>query len=306
MNEYPYFCSMKIRKQLLTIALIAFAITFLLNSCKTTLSISDLQTNAEQAYNEGDYKAALQHYEGLIAEWNKNYPFEENPYYDPAGHTAVALKDYNKAIEYFDHSTHYGFAGANTYLTLTSYYREIGNFSREMTVLNNLIEKFPNEAVEARAYERLLEMYVETSRWEEAQNLIQFISREPDARLLEQMLMVHNNTDNEEEAEEVVNQLLKLDSNNTAALEWKAINYFEAGEERYNAETEAYERNKTRSQYARLLKGYEAAGEDYRKARDIFERLYKENPDKRYAMYLYNIYARFQDEEKAAYYRKRF
>jgi tetratricopeptide (TPR) repeat protein len=297
---------MNIRKQLLTTGLIALTISLLLNSCKTSLSITDLQTNAEQAYYEGKYNDALQQYENLIKNWNENQAFEQNPFYDKAGHAAFALQDYDKAIVYFNHSMHYGFAGADTYLTLISHYREIENFSREVTVLNTLIEKFPDEAVEASAHERLFEMYVETGRWEEAAVQIPYIGLEPDIKLLEEMLLVHNKLGNEKEQEAITGQLLKLDSNNAAALEWKAIDYFEAGEARYNAETEAYERNKSRSQYARLLKGYEAAGEDYRKARDIFERLYKENPDKRYAMYLYNIYARFQDEEKAAYYRKRF
>ena len=297
---------MKIRKQLFIISLIGLTITLSLNGCKTTLSIADLQRNAEEAFDSGNYTAALLHYESLIKNWNDNNAFEQNPYYDKAAHAAFALKDYDKAIEYFNHSTHYGFAGANTYLALINHYREIENFSREMTVLNTFIEKFPIEAVEAGAHERLLEMYVETSRWEEAAAQIPFISREPDIRLLEQLLLVHNNLANKKEEEIIASKLLSFDSNNTAALEWKAKNYFEAGEARYNAETEAYERNKTRSQYARLLKGYEAAGEDYRKARDIFERLYKQNQDKKYAIYLYNIYARFQDEEKAAYYRSKF
>jgi tetratricopeptide (TPR) repeat protein len=297
---------MKIHKQIFFISLIALAITLSLGSCKTTLSIADMQKSAEQAFNEGNYNAALQHYESLIAKWNEDQPFEENPYYDPAGHTAFALRDYDKAIEYFNHSTHYGFAGANTYLALISHYREMENFSREMTAINALIEKYPDSAAEAGLHGRLFEMYVETSRWEEAEAQIPKINREPDVNLLEQMLLVHKNLGNEGKEVVIVDQLLKFDTNNKTALEWKAINYFEAGEARYNAESEAYERNKSRSQYARLLKGYEVAGEDYRKARDIFERLYKQNPDKKYAMYLYNIYARFQDEEKAAYYRQRF
>jgi tetratricopeptide (TPR) repeat protein len=297
---------MKIRNQLFIINLIALSITISLNGCKTTLSIADLQRNAEEAYDAGNYTAALLHYESLIKKWNDNHNFEVNPYYDMAGHAAFAVKDYDKAIEYFNHSTHYGFAGADTYLALISHFHEIENFSREMSALNAMVEKFPNEAVEAGAHERLFEMYVETSRWEEAAAQIPFTSREPDIRLLEQMLLVYNNLANKKEEEIIASKLLSFDSNNTAALEWKAINYFEVGEARYNAETEAYERNKSRSQYARLLKGYEAAGEDYRKARDIFERLYKQNLDKKYAIYLYNIYARFQDEEKAAYYRSKF
>ena len=296
---------MKIRIKHWTIVLISFATILFTNSCKTTLSITELESKAEKAFSEGDYSTALLYYEKLIKDWNQNKAFEENPYYDPAGHAAFALKDYTKAIEYFNHSMHYGFAGEQTYLTLIEYHRGVQNFSREMTILNALIEKFPDVAQETGAHKRLFEMYVETSRWEEAAAQIPHLNNDTDITLLEQKLLVDSNLGNEKEEAIIADKLLKIDSNNQAALEWKAIKYFDAAEARYIAETEAYERNKTRSQYARLLRGYEAAGEDYRKARDIFERLYKENPERRYAVYLYNIYARFQDEEKAAYYRSK-
>jgi tetratricopeptide (TPR) repeat protein len=288
------------------ISLIALIGTHIINGCTTTLSLADLQNKAEVAYHEGDYATALQHYKKLIEKWNSNHTFEENPYYDKAGHAAFALKQYNMANDYFAHSMHYGTAGVQTYLTLIDYNREINNFSREMTTLKGLIEKFPDVAPETGAHERLFEMYVETGRWQEAAAETKHIGRESDAGLLEQMLMVYNRIGNNEEEANIARQLLEMDSNNIAALEWQAKKYFEAAEARYNAETEAYEHNKSRRQYAQLLKGYEEAGEDYRKARDIFERLYKQNPERRYAIYLYNIYARFQDEEKANYYRARF
>lgn len=304
--DYPYFCNMKQRNRLFAPSLIVLTVTFLITNCKTTLSIADQQKNAAIALEAGNYPVALQQYESLIKTWNEHHSFEENPYYDKAGHAAFALKDYNKAIEYFNHSTHYGFAGVETYLVLIEHYREVKNFSRELTTLNTLIEKFPDAAVEVTAFERLFAMYFETGRWEEAAAQIPNFNREPDINLLEQMLKVHNQLGNDIEEEMIANQLLKLDSNNTSALEWQAKKYFDAAEARYTAETEAYERNKSRSQYNRLLKGYDAAGEDYRKARDIYERLYKVNPDKKYAVYLYNIYARFKDEEKATYYRSKF
>ena len=297
---------MKIHITLWLIALIAFSTLLFSSGCKTALSIAEIQKNAEKAFGEGDYNSALFQYENLIKEWNNNHAFEENPYYDPAGHAAFALKDYTKAIEYFNHSMHYGFAGSETYLAMIEHYRGINNFSREMTTINSLIEKFPDVAEETGVHKRLFRMYVETSRWDEAAEKISFLSNDTDIELLEQKLLVHSKLGNEKEEAIIADKLLEIDSNNQAALEWKAIQYFDAAEARYTAETEAYERNKTRSQYARLLRGYEVAGEDYRKARDIFERLYKENPERRYAMYLYNIYARFQDEEKAAYYRQRF
>jgi len=305
-SEYPYFCRMNILNNFRKIGLIFLMAALITSLCTTTLSLADLQNNADMAYDEGDYSTALKHYEKLIERWNNDHAFEENPYYDKAGHAAFAMQDYGKANEYFAHSMHYGTAGAKTYHALIAYNQEIENFSREMTTLHGLIEKFPDEAAKTGAHERLFEMYVETSRWEEAAGQARHISAATDVKLLEQLLMVYQRLGDEEEEERIAKKLLQIDRNNTAALEWQAKKYFDAAEARYIAETEAYERNKSRRQYAQLLRGYEEAGEDYRKARDIFERLYRENPERRYAIYLYNIYARFQDEEKANYYRQRF
>jgi tetratricopeptide (TPR) repeat protein len=297
---------MKRKKHLAGVQFLIFTAALFISNCTTTLSTADIQKNAETAFDDGDYTTALLHYENLIKQWNEGSAFEENPYYDKAGLAAFALQDYSKAIEYFNHSMHYGTAEAETYLKLMNYFREINNFSREMSTLNAIFEKFPEQAEAANVHERLFEMYEETERWEDAAAQAQLITRDPDALLVEKLLRVYNRLGDSRKEEEAALKLLQLQPDNVAALEWQAKKYYDLAEARYKAETEAYERNRTHRQYAQLLRGYEEAGDDYRKARDIYERLYKQNPDRRYAIYLHNIYARFNDEEKAAYYRRRF
>ncbi len=296
---------MKIWNKLIVLGLQVLTIILTLGSCTTTMNTADIQRNAESAYAAGEYAKALQQYEKLIESWNSSKDNQQNPYYDKAGHAAFSLNDFEKATNYFSQSMHYGTATAATYLRLISYYRDVDNFSREMMTLEGMIETFPQEAAANGVHERLFEMYIETERWEDAAGQAQQFNHKSDEQLLEQLLQMHSQLSNMDEADDVAGQLLALNSENIPALEWRAKKYYDKAEARYKAEAEAYDRNKTRRQYAQLLEGYEAAGVDYRKARNIYERLYKRNPDKRYALYLYNIYARFQDEVKAAYYRDR-
>ncbi len=296
---------MKICYKLIAISLIAITMILSVSSCSTTINTADLQRDAESAYATGEYAKALQQYESLIESWNNSKDNEQNPYYDKAGHAAFALKDYDKANNFFSLSMHYGTATPNTYTELIGYYREINNFSREMMTLEGMVEAFPVEAAATGVHERLFEMYLETDRYEDAAMQAEQIDRKPDEKLLGQLLQMHSRLGNKTEADAIAGKLLALNGEHIPALEWRAKKFYDKAEARYTAEAEAYERNKTRRQYAKLLEGYEAAGVDYRKARDIYERLYKRNPEKRYAIYLYNIYARFQDEAKAAYYRSR-
>jgi len=278
---------------------------FLFAGCSATKNTTSLLENTNNAYASGNYSEALSGYEKLIVRWDENNPREENPYLDEAGHAAFLTGDYEKAIGLFTESMHYGTASVDTYTRLIDYYHEQGNFSREMMTLEGLVEKYPEAPVTKTKRSRLFEMAVEAKQWEMAAEQWQYITDKNELPLLEKYFEVNQRLDNTQRSDSLATVILSRDKNNVPALEWKARKHYESAEERYTSEMEAYERNQTRKQYARLLEELKKANEDYRRARDIYERLYQTNPDKRYAMYLYNIYTRFEDQEKAAYYRAR-
>jgi Flp pilus assembly protein TadD len=55
-------------------------------------------------------------------------------------------------------------------------------------------------------------------------------------------------------------------------------------------------------QYRQLNDALKTINADFKRARDYFEKLYRVNPDPRYATYLGNIYTRFSNKQKADYY----
>ena len=118
-------------------------------------------------------------------------------------------------------------------------------------------------------------------------------------------LTVNKNLENEAIADQLANQILKMDKNNTIALEYYAEKYFWKAENLYTTEMNAYKKNRTTKQYNKLLKALDEVWPNFQKSRDYFLRLYKIDPKPEYAKYLGNIYTRYDDKEKAAYYYKR-
>lgn len=287
------------------IAIVLIAIALLFDSCASTVSITDLQQEADSAYDSGKFQQALKHYENLIQKWNANHQQENNPYYDKAGHAALGMNDMNLALEYFSQSIHYGKASSKTFQNLIRHYQAANNISREMMTIEDYIAAYPDDSLAQSNQSRLFEIYAVTSQWEKAIRQWENIDDKDDIPLLELYFDANKQLENTSICEQVANKLLIKDPDNLKALEWEAAKYYDRAEKRYAKELEAYEQNKTRRQYAILLEGYEIAGKDYRKARDLYEKLYSLNPDRRYAIYLHNIYARFQDEEKASFYRNK-
>ncbi len=109
---------------------------------------------------------------------------------------------------------------------------------------------------------------------------------------------------NDKKSDEIASDLLSLNPENKAALEWKAIALYNKGENRYQKELQDYEKNKTRRQYKIMLNGLDASTASFKQALKIFEKLYKQEAKKNYALYIANIYARFGDETNAKRYQR--
>jgi hypothetical protein len=103
----------------------------------------------------------------------------------------------------------------------------------------------------------------------------------------------------------VSEKILKMDRNNTLALEYLGEHYFWKAENRYQEEMKAYEANRTTRQYRQLLAALDEINKEFRLSRDYFMRLWNQNPESRYATYLRNIHLRFGDDERADYFQKR-
>jgi tetratricopeptide (TPR) repeat protein len=278
-----------------------------LAGCGTTGSVSSIQQNADQAFAAGDYATSLSGYEQIIKQYTDEGKTNECPVYGKAGISALNTGNTNKAIGYLEMDTYTSFATAKTYAAQAEAYRKIDNLSKEMIALKNYLDLFPQGADADTIRLRLFTTYVESENWEFATALWPMLTenQKNNEEVLSMWFTVNKKTNNTQTCDILADQLLKMNPKQTQALEWKAIKAFDAAEDHYQTEMKAYEQNRTNKQYKRLLSELDKVTAEFQLALDYFDTLYQIDPSPRYAGYISNIYVRFDDEEKAEYYRKK-
>ncbi len=288
---------------------ILLIISFLLifSSCSPLREISEKSQRADQEYAAGNYEEAYASYRNIIDKASSHDQLRDGHVYNRAGILAYSFGDTGKALEYLELARHTPAADADTYFTLAQAYREIDNLSREISNLERYIDNFPGGEQINSVRIRLFETYVESLNWQPALDIWPELPDDQykNENLLENYLKVQKALNNEEKATDIAEKLLDLNANNTIALDHLARKHFHEATSRHNREMRAYEQNRTHRQYAILLEALEIINTDFRIALNYFERLYKQDPKPEYAGFLSNIYERFQDEEKARYYRRR-
>jgi tetratricopeptide (TPR) repeat protein len=273
-------------------------------SCTTGKQLTDVKDTAQSNFNAGNYAEALSGYESIIANYESQKKSAECPVYSQAGISAMNLDQTGKALDYLKKATYTPFADENTYAAMAGLYRNIDNLSLEIETLEEYLQKYPAGAEIDQMKMRLFKTYVESENWQQAFDLWPDI--EPQVKMginyLEDYYQVNKALENEEMVEELAGQLLDMNDENIMGLEFMARKYYNIAENHYQVEMEAYEKNKTRKQYARLIKALDEVTREFQTALGYFETLYKINPLPVYANYMGNIYIRFNDQEKADYY----
>jgi len=273
-------------------------------ACTSTKNVTDIKDTARVSFDSGNYAEALSQYESIIADYKSQQKTSECPVFSQAGISAFHLDQTDKALEYLKQATYTAYTDENTYATQARIYRNIDNLSLEIEALEDYVKKYPDGAEIMQMKLRLYETYVESENWDLANNLWPDIEPQAKAEInyIESQYSVNEALGNLDKVEQLADQLLDMNDENVTGLEFMAKKYYNIAENRYQAEMEAYEKNKTRKQYAILLEALDEITADFKISLGYFETLYKINPLPAYANYMGNIHARFNDEEKANYY----
>lgn len=267
--------------------------------------IVDTGLEADAATASGDHIKALELWEKKITEDELAGRENTTLAYDKAGHSALALGDTIKAENHFKLAVYHKTASLNTWLFLSDFYHQANNLSLEVMALEGLAKHFPDKPETRNLMPVLFKLYAQTQQREKAVETYALIEKDKiDESLLNIWFDVNKALNNTAICNEISTELLAKNPDNIKALEWSAKQLYALGESRYQQETKAYEKNKTRKQYSILLKGLEKSTNDFKESLKLFERLYKINSDKAYALYIGNIYARFGDEKNASRYHK--
>lgn len=299
-KSFPYFFAQSMK----TLFKILFILILFATACSGSRQLTELTDNATKAYQEGDYAVALQLYEEYISQHSNDVAAIPDSIYSGAGLSAYHLGQSEKALNYLNPIRQSETVNADAHYTLAILNREIDNLSREITAIEMFLAK-QNEGEKAEAMkQRLFVTYTKSRNYEKAYNIWEDIENHArkDEDLLNRFLHVNQALEKESRVDDIAEDLLLLNPDNTDALYHMAKKYFWRAENRYQSEMEAYEKNRTHKQYAQLLRAFEVLNADFHKSLNFFLRLYEKDPKPEYARFIGNIYLRFDDKSKARYY----
>ncbi|MFO7842319.1 MAG: hypothetical protein R6V16_00795 [Bacteroidales bacterium] len=275
-------------------------ITLFITSCAT----NQLIEQGEKAFQQENYTETLQALEQVIESKESRGRNAKGTVYFKAGKSALELEQIDKARIYLESAQQTEYESPELYASLAKVYKIIDNLSKEINVLEDYHNNYPQGEKIDEISVRLFETYVESENWDLAVDLWPEIEKQAqsDADLLAGYLIVNKNLENYKTCDKLALQIFELDDENIIALEWYAEKFFHEAENLYVSEMKAYKNNRTTSQYKRLLKALDKVYPTFRKSRDYFLKLYRIDPKPKYAKYLGNIYTRLGDEQKANYY----
>ncbi len=277
-------------------------VVFIITSCGGPKVLVDYRENAEQAELTGNHEQA-------VVAWQNYFDKAKNAEIEGAVYARAAKAAYKagmnqQAIDWFDQARYKDYADEEMYLIQAEIFESLENISKELGALEFYVDNFEKD--NAGVNKRLFEIYNEIGMREKALKSWNRIN--PDSinsvNFLEKYFVIQKKLDNKEIADSVSLELLEMDPNHVGALEWNAMKYYWKAENRYQREMKKYEQNHTRAQYRKLLKQLDIVTTDFKRALTYFERLWELEPGKKYAPFIANIYTRFNQDDKAAYYKK--
>ncbi|QZT36245.1 hypothetical protein K5X82_13320 [Halosquirtibacter xylanolyticus] len=282
--------------------LIVTAMMLSLTQCSP---IAGLQKKYTSSLEQGDYQAALDYAEALMAEQgkdNKDVPAET---YLMAGKSALKLKQTDKALKNLALAYSLGSSDAEMLSDLALIYKQKGEMSKEMRVLNDLMKQTDSEYAKA-LNERYFMINVEAELYDKADTLwqTQTPAFKESKEGLTAYLMICYKLRKSNEVSATAKKLVKLDPTNYLARRTLAIDVYYIADDHYKKAMATYNKNKTRRNYAILLKELIKSGKNYRYALSKLKAVYKIQKEKHLALYISNVYARLNDKKMMAYYKR--
>ncbi|MFW5756323.1 MAG: hypothetical protein ACOCWK_06950 [Tangfeifania sp.] len=286
-------------KKIFLIGLIIMAI-----SCGGPKNLVQNKQNAEQAAAQGNFEQAVSEWKTYFDQKNEAGDTISGAEYAEAAQAAYNADMETQAVSWFDEARWAEYADEEMYLTLAEIFKGMDNLSKELTALEYYYDNFGKGNPDVNS--RLFSIYDEIDHHEKALDIWETLPEEKqrEKENIEKFFAMNLKLENEEVLDSLSTELLEVNPDHTEALEWNAMKYYWKAENLYKREMQKYENNKTRSQYRKLLEQLDVVTANFKKSLTYFEKLWEQNPGEKYAPYMANIYARFNDGQKAEYYRK--
>jgi tetratricopeptide (TPR) repeat protein len=293
---------MQFKTHLLLILIISILI-----GCSTSKKVvTSHQTNAEQAEVAGNFESATENWR-LYFDGQSTKGLEISPEnYARAAKTALKANQADLALSWLEKAQAANYDDPEIYLMMAEIYRENNRLPDEKGVLETYRENYPAQTDTAGVNTRLFEIYTQLNDKGKASEIWADMSLEDrkQEKYLNEYFSIQKQLGHTAAVDSIAEEILKDSPENVKALEWLGEKYYKRAEEKYKVEMKKYEDNHTHVQHFHLVQALKTVTADFQKALAYFQKLWEIKQDPYYAPYLVNIYTRFEDNEKANYYRK--
>lgn len=280
-------------------------IVVLLISCGAPKQSINYREQAQNSLDQGNYQQSIENFNKYLDEQELKGEDPNPKVYSDMAEAYFKLKKISEAERYYDWAMTKNAVSESLNVEMSRYYKDIDNLSKEITALEYYRDQFPLGKDSTQMRNQMFEAYMESQNWEPALNTWSKLDEETKntGKYIQYYFDLNKALGNTEECDKLAQKLLEFSEKNSQALEWMAKKYYNLGEDRYQSAMNAYNKKKTTKNYKILLKELDLATLDFKKSLKYFNQLWEMEDGKKYAIYLANIYARFDDKKKSQYFK---
>ena len=284
--------------------MLSMALSVILPGCGSSKSMVSARQEADLMYYQKDYLNAFDKYSQIIESYVSKKELVPSELYALAGKCLYSADSQTEAIKYFKLAEDAGYEDEQILMLQIKHYADADNLSKELDRLEKYSALYPDGSDIAFVNYRLYLRYCEMREYGKAHLRYQSLSDEyrDDVAVLEKQHLVCEKLNRKDEADNIARQLYNLNPNNLIGLNYMAYDAYITTENEYVAAIKAYDANKTNAGYKQMQQRTAPLAARYRKAKDLYVKLYNLYKRPHDAAILSRICTRLNDKQNAAYY----
>lgn len=275
-----------------------------LASCSASQKAALSTQQADLNFQQKNYEQAYQLYTQLMDSYTAKKQTVPPQLLASAGKCLFYMNDTIKAVDMLSRADAQGFSDSQSLCMRIKYFAAVDNLSKELDLLDRYSSAYPEGEDIKFVNERKFVRYVEMGEYAKACEA--YAGMDDASRnqipVLEKYHQACRKMDNDAEADIAAQKLYKLDPSNAIGLNAVAYNAYITTENEYVAAIKAYEAKKTNEAYAKLQRTVAPLTARYKKARDLYLKLYNITKKPYDAAILSRIYSRLNDKKNSDYY----
>ncbi|MBP5683174.1 MAG: hypothetical protein J6X05_08035 [Bacteroidales bacterium] len=295
------------KKRTIVCSVVLFLALFaIVSACGSSKSMVSARQNADLLYYQKDYLNAFDKYSQLIEYHVSKKETVPSELYSLAGKCLYYSDSPTAAMPYFKLAEDAGYEDELMLILQIKHYANADNLSKELDCLEKYSALYPEGSDIAYVNYRLYLRYCEMKEYRKAHLRFQSLAAEyrDDVAIIEKQHLVCTKIGRQDEADSIARQLYNLNPNNLIGLNYMAYDAYITTENEYVAAIKAYEAKKTNAAYKTMQQKTAPLVARYKKAKELYVRLYNQYKRPHDAAILSRICTRLNDKQTAAYYDK--